>query len=485
MPGFNNGVMHATNMRFDGIAYPGAFTTDGQLAIGSSVFPFIRIGTLTSTGGTVTITPGPGTLNLEAGATTPTTFTGDSGTATPALNNLNVEGGTSVGGTDTNINTIGSGSTLQVCLNNSIVLPITNSTGTSGVLYLSRGGIARRFLHAYSSAVAPSELYVGINAGNFTNSGRQNTGIGSAALGTVTSGSRNTAVGEGSGWRLTTSNDNTFLGTSSGNDEESGDNNTFIGGFSGEHQVSGSSNVALGYQALMGYGSVGASASYNVAIGHGTLGQVSSGVNNTAVGHTSGTITTGSYNLFLGSTAGANYVSSESSNIALLNYGVVGESNTIRIGTQGNGSGQQNIAYMAGIVGNTVANAEMVTVNSSTGQLGVQTLNNLPTWTVINADQTAAVGHGYFCNKAGLLSLALPATSAVGDVIEVANINTALGVTITQAANQQIFFGSGNSTLGAAGSYSSSAVGDTLKLVCRTANLEWQVVSSVGNWTPA
>jgi hypothetical protein len=142
-------------------------------------------------------------------------------------------------------------------------------------------------------------------------------------------------------------------------------------------------------------------------------------------------------------------------------------------------------SYIYGVTGNTVANAQMVTINSSTGQLGVQTLNNITTWKTITADQTAVVGEGYFCNKAGLLSLALPATSAVGDVIEVANINTALGVTITQGANQEIFFGSGHSTNGVAGSYSSTALGDCLKLVCRVANLEWQVVSSEGNWTPA
>lgn len=67
-------------------------TTNGQLLIGASSGARTRVGTLTSSGSTITITNGAGTINLEAGATTPTTFTADSGTATPAANNINIKG---------------------------------------------------------------------------------------------------------------------------------------------------------------------------------------------------------------------------------------------------------------------------------------------------------------------------------------------------------------------------------------------------------
>lgn len=107
------------------------------------------------------------------------------------------------------------------------------------------------------------------------------------------------------------------------------------------------------------------------------------------------------------------------------------------------------------------------------------------TWSVITADQTAAVNNGYFCNKAGTLLLALPAVSAVGDVIEVANENTALGIQFTQTAGQQILIGNTNTTAGVTGTLTTSAVGDTLKIVCRTANTIWRVTSIIGNWTPA
>lgn len=70
MAGFNNDVMYADNVRFDGGEFPGAVTTDGQLLIGATASPNIRVGTLTSSGGTITITPGAGTINLDlAGGT--------------------------------------------------------------------------------------------------------------------------------------------------------------------------------------------------------------------------------------------------------------------------------------------------------------------------------------------------------------------------------------------------------------------------------
>lgn len=65
MPGFNNGVMYANNVRFDGAAYPGEVTADGQLLIGSTAAPNIRVNTLTPGTG-VSITNGPGTIEISA-----------------------------------------------------------------------------------------------------------------------------------------------------------------------------------------------------------------------------------------------------------------------------------------------------------------------------------------------------------------------------------------------------------------------------------
>lgn len=124
-----------------------------------------------------------------------------------------------------------------------------------------------------------------------------------------------------------------------------------------------------------------------------------------------------------------------------------------------------------------------ITTSASGDTLTIDATGTGFTWSIIAANQTAAVNHGYWCNKAGTLALALPATSAVGDTIKVININTALGWQITQAAGQRIFFFATPTTLGASGSLASTAVGDAIEIVCRVANTIWDVQSSGGNIT--
>lgn len=126
-----------------------------------------------------------------------------------------------------------------------------------------------------------------------------------------------------------------------------------------------------------------------------------------------------------------------------------------------------------------------ISITPGNNSITISSIGAGVTWSIITVNQTAVVENGYFCNKAGTLALALPAASAVGDVIEVTNENTALGVQFTQAAGQQILIASTNTTSGATGTLTSSAVGDTLKIVCKVANTIWRVTDVIGNWTPA
>jgi len=480
MPGFNNGVMWADNVRFDGTGYPGAVTTDGQLLIGSTASPNIRVGTITA-GSNIAITPGAGTITTA--------------------------------------------------LTTSILQPTTNAAGTEGVYSL--GG--NRFLHNFASTgVALDNTFLGNNAGNLTNTGKWSTVVGGESGSALTSGQYNTILGSNSSQALTTGEKNTVVGTynflsaigasnnvvvgyCAGTNATSASSNVFVGDHAGYYDVTGTLNVFVGAYAgekMIGGDNVGigdkacrggnaatstgqfntaagtvsleniTTGSENSAIGSFSQRQVTTGIDNSSIGSRSlDKVVTGSYNLGFGYSAGTNYTGAESSNIIVQNSGVVGESNTIRIGTQGAGNQQENRCFIAGITGVTVSNTALVTLDTTTGQLGTKTIANLPSWTVISADQPAVVGGGYFCNKVGLLSLSLPASSAVGDVIEVSNINTAVGTAITQGAGQQIYYGSLSTTLGAGGSLTSIAVGDSLKIVCRVANTFWQVVSSVGSWT--
>lgn len=107
------------------------------------------------------------------------------------------------------------------------------------------------------------------------------------------------------------------------------------------------------------------------------------------------------------------------------------------------------------------------------------------TWTAITgASQAMTSNNGYIANRSSLVTFTLPTTSAVGDMVAVTGINTALGWTITYTTNQQIFFGTSSATI-TTGSLASINIRDTVYLVCMTANLTWNVVSAIGNITVA
>lgn len=102
-------------------------------------------------------------------------------------------------------------------------------------------------------------------------------------------------------------------------------------------------------------------------------------------------------------------------------------------------------------------------------------------WQTISASQTLVNNQGYICIvPGGALSLLLPATSVVGDEIEV-TLDGATSFTITQRAGQQIRVGNLATTAGVGGSLASTQQGDSIRLVCSIANLKWNVVSSMGN----
>lgn len=110
----------------------------------------------------------------------------------------------------------------------------------------------------------------------------------------------------------------------------------------------------------------------NVSLGQLSAGNITNGNNNTAIGYNSlPSLITGSNNTAMGNGSGSAYVAAESSNIVIGNVGTAAENNTIHIGTQGAGAGQQNRAFIAGITGINVGSvANVVSIDTGTGQLG-------------------------------------------------------------------------------------------------------------------
>jgi hypothetical protein len=147
----------------------------------------------------------------------------------------------------------------------------------------------------------------------------------------------------------------------------------------------------------------------------------------------------------------------------------------------GNGSSALNVTS-AGTSG------QVLTSNGSSSDPTFQALPvGAVVWSVITMDQSIVANNGYICNKAGLLTLTLPASSSIGDVFEITGINTALGWKIAQNANQQIFSGTNSTTVGVTGSIASINIRDSIRCVCVVsgASSVWNVISAVGNLTIA
>lgn len=105
------------------------------------------------------------------------------------------------------------------------------------------------------------------------------------------------------------------------------------------------------------------------------------------------------------------------------------------------------------------------------------------TWSeVTGTSQAGAVNNAYILNNAALVTLTIPDTAAVGDIVRVVG-KGAGGWRISQNASENINFGVGTTTTGVGGYLASTARYDSVELVCTVANTTWTVISSVGNVT--
>ena len=103
---------------------------------------------------------------------------------------------------------------------------------------------------------------------------------------------------------------------------------------------------------------------------------------------------------------------------------------------------------------------------------------------VSGTTQTAAINTGYIANNAGLVTITLPSTAAIGSIVEVAGAGAG-GWKLAQGSGQSIKFGVVTSTSGATGSISSTVSSDSIRVICTVANSGWAVISSVGNLSVA
>jgi uncharacterized coiled-coil protein SlyX len=234
--------------------------------------------------------------------------------------------------------------------------------GTDALFSLITGtdNTAIGFEALYSNTTGDSNTATGSAALVSNTTGIRNTANGFAALQSNTTGERNTANGRAALANNTTGSHNTANGQNALFANSTGIQNTATGSFALVFNSTGNQNTANGYAAML-FNTIG---NQNTGTGYFAVYQNTTGNNNTGFGYNALlNNTTGGRNIALGSFAGSNLTTGDN-NIDIGNLGVVGEANTIRIGTQQT----QTKTFIAGISGAGVTGVA-VKINAA-GQLG-------------------------------------------------------------------------------------------------------------------
>lgn len=173
-----------------------------------------------------------GQLTTDGSVDLAVDFDGDTGTATPSSGVINIIA---------NVAAKHAGSTVSFsAATDTVLLNVTVGTSTM----------------------------IGLNAGNLTASGTNNTVLGTASAVALTTGSTNSVFGSSSGTSITTGSANTILGQSSGTSITTGQRNVIIGRTSGNNYTSSESrNIIIGESVT---GTVGESNTLRIGLSTGT-----------------------------------------------------------------------------------------------------------------------------------------------------------------------------------------------------------------------
>lgn len=138
------------------------------------------------------------------------------------------------------------------------------------------------------------------------------------------------------------------------------------------------------------------------------------------------------------------------------------------------------------LIGSTGATPTPATLTAGTGvsigvgaaSITINTTGGGLSWTVVTGtSQAMAVNNGYVSNNAGVVTMTLPSTAAVGSLFSVAGLGAG-GWLIAQNASQLIHLGSSVTTTGTGGSLASTNRYDSITILCVVANTEFIVLNA-------
>ena len=121
-----------------------------------------------------------------------------------------------------------------------------------------------------------------------------------------------------------------------------------------------------------------------------------------------------------------------------------------------------------------------------TNGAGVLSFTTVPLlqWVTVAVNTAMSPSFGYLVNFAGNITMTLPAVCPINSIIKIAGITQSLSglFTIAQNAGQIVQFNYVATTTGAGGSLVSMVQGSCITLICTTANTNFLVLDSVGNF---
>lgn len=121
----------------------------------------------------------------------------------------------------------------------------------------------------------------------------------------------------------------------------------------------------------------------------------------------------------------------------------------------------------------TLSAGSGITITNAAGSITIASTTAGLSWTTVSGTtQAAAVNNGYITNNAGVVTVTLPTTFAIGDTVEVVGLGAG-GWSLAAGTATTIRYGT--SVTSSAGSLASVNRYDTIKVVGQVANTTWSV----------
>ena len=140
-----------------------------------------------------------------------------------------------------------------------------------------------------------------------------------------------------------------------------------------------------------------------------------------------------------------------------------------------------DVMAVAGVV--NFLNGAGMTITGSGNNITFNSAGGGVEWNdVTGTTQELAAGQAYVANNGGQIGFSLPETAAFGDFYIIAGYGAG-GWTLQQNAGQSVILGNQTTTVGVAGTLTSTLPSDSVQIVCVVADTVFKVLEWAGNIT--